>query len=129
MRKTCNVCGETKNIEAFKKCGTSANGKAYRENACRICALGHRDSNVKIYICVHDPSGIYVEGGQLTGGAIEKTLQVGYLPPGSQWRMEKRQQVYMVKGNEHWHNIMECVKKPDESYLKSVREKQRLVKC
>ena len=128
MRRTCNTCGITKDIKAFKICGKGSNGKSYRQNECRLCVSKKEKSPPKEYICVRDPTNTYAEGSHLTHGHIQKTLDIGYLPPGSQWRVNKRKQVWVVKGNEHWHNLLECVKNPDESYLESVKEKQRLVR-
>ena len=128
-KKTCNKCREAKDINAFKQCGTGSNGKIYRENVCRLCkSLATPKKKTYKYMCISDPSKLYPIGVRLTSGHVNHTLELGYMPPGSTWKDTLDHVEFIVKGNEHWHFIMECVKKPDESYLKEVKEKQRLVR-
>ena len=127
--KTCNKCGEVKDIKAFKICGKGSNGREYRENVCRLCKSKLEPKRVAYkYICVRDPTELYPIGVKLTVGNMNYTLEQGYMSPRSIWRDSLDVIEYIVVGNEHWHDINECVKKPDESYLKSVREKQRMVR-
>jgi hypothetical protein len=126
--RVCKTCGKEKPIEAFRICGRTGKGKPYRQRDCRDCVNGKEKKSPVDYICVHDPSGTYAGDSALTKGQIRNSLLVGYMPPGSTWRHSVTKEIYIVKGNEHWHNLLECVKKPDESYLESVREKQRMVR-
>ena len=127
--KTCELCGETKSIEGFKACGKGSNGKSYRENVCKVCKEKYgREPSVRNYKCLSDPSLTYAIGCQLTYGQLRDTLEIGYLPPGSKWQLMDTANVYVVRGNEHWHDLMDCVRSPDKLYMKSVQEKQRLVK-
>ena len=128
MWKKCSRCGEEKPPEEFKYCGAGSNGKRYRRNECQECVNNNpREITNYNYICVHDPTNTYSEDSQLTMGQVRSTLKVGYMPPGSKWRCTLDWEVYVVMGNEHWHDILECVKVPDKSYLEWVREEQELV--
>ena len=123
----CSKCGKIKPTYDFQNKGRKANGEISWSSECKACkGVGNK---TYYYVCASDPTGFYPEGSKLTAGQVKNTLEMGYMIPGSVWLCSLDGYEYTVRGNEHWHTIIECVKKPDESYLKSVVERQRLCRC
>ena len=131
--RVCRKCGEEKNIDEFKFSGKHGE-KRYRLRACKDCNWYPPPPKMPLtyekgrMACVCDPSRMYTNGS-IVKGQFQQTLDAGMLPPGSKWIDNATTREFIIEGNEHWHNIVECVKKPDEQYLKAVREKQRMVRC
>jgi len=119
--RVCKECGKEKPIQAFKK-----TGGGYRLRTCRACNKVKVKQKPIYYECVNDPTNTYIPGCRLVRGQFRQCLNDGILPPGSVWKDTIHYNKYRVDGNQHYHDLVECLRNPDPAYLKSVQESQVL---
>ena len=117
--RVCKECGAEKSLEK----GFRSVGRGYKLKTCKACEV--RDA---YYECVSDPSLLYVPGCKIKGVEFKEYLGDGYVPPASVWRSTRNSIKYRVVGNEHYHDICDVVREPNNEYLEWVKEKQRLVR-
>lgn len=127
--RECVVCG-TKDLDKFSWCGPNRVGKYYLRHRCDPCRVkqAYKRRNpayrAEKYYCEKEPWGIYKKGSTFNFGDMKRSLDAGYMPPGSVWVDRIKGRRWKVVGNELWYSLQELIAEPSEDVK---CESQRLV--